>query len=73
MSKDIAASIHQRLLNHARKEDVRFNDVLQRHSLAGVSGPTAGPTDTPPILYHCHASAHGISHFQFNSANPSTK
>lgn len=33
MSKDIAASIHQRLLNHARKEGVRFNDVLQRYAL----------------------------------------
>lgn len=33
MSKDIAASIHQRLLNHARNESVRFNDVLQRYAL----------------------------------------
>lgn len=33
MSKDIAASVHQRLLNHARKEGVRFNDVLQRYAL----------------------------------------
>ncbi len=33
MSRDIAASIHQRLLNHARKEGVLFNDVLQRYAL----------------------------------------
>ncbi len=33
MSKDIAASVHQRLLNHARNEGVRFNDVLQRYAL----------------------------------------
>lgn len=33
MSRDIAASVHQRLLNHARKEGVRFNDVLQRYAL----------------------------------------
>ena len=33
MSKDMAASVHQRLLNHARKEGVRFNDVLQRYAL----------------------------------------
>jgi predicted nucleotidyltransferase component of viral defense system len=33
MTKEIAASIHQRLLNHARKEGVRFNDVLQRYAL----------------------------------------
>lgn len=33
MSKNIEASIHQRLLNHARKDDVRFNDVLQRYAL----------------------------------------
>ena len=33
MSKALAASVHQRLLNHARKEGVRFNDVLQRYAL----------------------------------------
>lgn len=33
MSKNFAASVHQRLLNHARKEGVRFNDVLQRYAL----------------------------------------
>ena len=33
MSKEMAASVHQRLLNHARKEGVRFNDVLQRYAL----------------------------------------
>jgi len=33
MSKGIAASVHQRLLNHARNEGVRFNDVFQRYAL----------------------------------------
>jgi hypothetical protein len=33
MSKNVAASIHQRLLNHSKKEGVRFNDVLQRSAL----------------------------------------
>ncbi|HPO16540.1 MAG TPA: nucleotidyl transferase AbiEii/AbiGii toxin family protein [Candidatus Hydrogenedentes bacterium] len=33
MSRDIAASVHQRLLNHAKKEGVRFNDVLQRYAM----------------------------------------
>lgn len=46
MSKDDAASIHQRLLNHAKKEGVRFNDVLQRYALERW-------------LYRLSISAHG--------------
>ncbi len=33
MSSNLAASIHQRLLNHARSEGRRFNEVLQRYAL----------------------------------------
>jgi len=33
MSSDLAASVHQRLLNHARSEGRRFNEVLQRYAL----------------------------------------
>lgn len=33
MSRDVAASVHQRLLNHARSEGRLFNEVLQRYAL----------------------------------------
>ena len=33
MSKNVAASVHQRLLNHSRAAGGRFNDVLQRYAL----------------------------------------
>jgi predicted nucleotidyltransferase component of viral defense system len=33
MNADIAASVHQRLLNHSRSEGRRFNEVLQRYAL----------------------------------------
>lgn len=33
MSKNVAASVHQRLLNYSRTEGRRFNEVLQRYAL----------------------------------------
>lgn len=33
MSKNTAASVHQRLLNHARNNNLLFNDVLQHYAL----------------------------------------
>jgi predicted nucleotidyltransferase component of viral defense system len=33
MSRNVAASVHQRLLNHSRAAGGRFNDVLQRYTL----------------------------------------
>ncbi len=33
MSHNVPASIHQRLLNHAKTNGLRFNDVLQRYAL----------------------------------------
>jgi hypothetical protein len=33
MSRIVAASVHQRLLNHSRAAGGRFNDVLQRYAL----------------------------------------
>jgi len=33
MTRNVAASVHQRLLNHAREQGRRFNDILQRYAL----------------------------------------
>lgn len=33
MTKNVAASIHQRLINHASKHGLRFNEALQRFAL----------------------------------------
>lgn len=33
MTKDVAASVHQRLLNHARAQQRPFNEVLQYFAL----------------------------------------
>jgi hypothetical protein len=33
MTANVVASVHQRLLNHARANGLRFNEVLQRYAL----------------------------------------